>query len=194
MANTEHESNSPPTFVYDLPYERTDWGLSFDDFKKQNWTQNQLQKFILKTENEREKWIKSYNESAHESKKICQHIFKYTFYDPETKTNCTPKILLQIKTTNMAKWAERHKQLEKISREVLAAFLRKQKIELQEMKGSYEQRKAEIVISLKAHRKEHANEVIECPHCKAKVSRTGISKHKKSIKCLSFKQIHAETI
>jgi hypothetical protein len=66
--------------------------------------------------------------------------------------------------------------------------LKSTQIELQEIKDFYEQRKAEIATSLKAHRKEHANEVIECPHCKAKVSRTGISKHKKSIKCLSSKK------
>ena len=179
MANVEHEN----TFIHDLPYERTEWAQCFEEYK--SFTQNQLQKYILKSENERKKWIKSYYKSDYESVKCCQHIFKHTFYDPEKKRYETPKILLHNKTSNLTKWADQHCQLQKISSQVLKAFLNKQKVELQEVKDFYEQRKAEIAISLKAHRKEHANEVIECPHCKAKVSRTGISKHKKSIKCLS---------
>ena len=176
MANTKHESNSHP-FIYDLPYEQTQWAQFFEEYK--SCTQNQLQKYILKTENERKKWQNDI--SRWECVKICQHIFSNTCYDAEKKRYETPKILLQNKHCIVQEIQE----LSKICNRVLSAYLKQQGAELQEVKEFYEERKAEIATSLKAHRKEHANEVIECPHCKAKVSRTGISKHKKSIKCLS---------
>jgi len=184
MANIKHENNSH-TFIYDLPYDKTRWARFFKEYK--NCTQNQLQKYILKTENERKKWQNDI--SRWECVKICQHIFSHTFYDAEKQRYETPKILLQNKHFIVQEIQE----LSKICNRVLSAYLKQQGAELQEMKDFYEQRKAEIAISLKAHRKEHANEVIECPHCKAKVSRTGISKHKKSIKCLSNGQNIQET-
>ena len=175
MANTKHETNSHP-FIYDLPYEQTQWAQFFEEYNQ--CTQNQLQKYILKTENERKKWK---NISQWECVKICQHIFSHTCYDAEKKRYETPKILLR----NKHYIAEERQELSKICNRVLSAYLKQQGTELQEVKEFYEERKAEIATSLKQHRKEHANEVIECPHCKAKVSRTGMSKHKKSIKCLS---------
>ena len=111
-------------------------------------------------------------------------------YDAEKKRYETPKILLR----NKHYIAEERQELSKICNRVLSAYLKQQGAELQKVKEFYEERKAEIATLLKQHRKEHANEVIECPHCKAKVSRTGMSKHKKSIKCLSSKQFKHKTI
>jgi len=176
MTNNEHQTNPP--FIYDLPYKNTEWALFFT-FYEDN-TQNQLQKFILKTENERKLWSQNV-ENPYESIKTCQHIFKRTYYNTETKRYTTPPLLLQSKVFN----PEEVKQKRKIGPQILSAYLKRQEKELQEMKDYYEQTKVDIATKLKVHRKEHANEIIECPHCKAKVTRTGISKHKKSIKCQS---------
>ena len=173
-ANNEHQSNSHQKYPYDLPYEKTQWGKFFDDYKGCN--QNQLQKHILKTENERKNWS---DKNPYESLKICQHIFKYSHYDTEKEIYVTPKILLRNKhETNHLK----------IGCQVLTGYLKRQEKELEEVKDYYEQRKADIATSLKTHRKEHANEIIQCPICLANVTRTGISKHKKTIKCQSVLQ------
>jgi len=167
-ANYELQSNSH----HHLPYEKTQWGQFYEDYKTCN--QNQLQKHILKTENERKNWLVK---NPYESLKICQHIFKYSHYENERYS--TPKILLR---------SNGEKNHLKVGCQVLTAYLERQEKELEEVKAFYEQRKAEIATSLKAHRKEHANEIIQCPICLAKVSRTGISKHKKTIKCQSVLQ------
>ena len=92
MANTKHESNSHP-FIYDLPYEQTQWAQFFEEYK--SCTQNQLQKYILKTENERKKWK---NISQWECVKICQHIFSNTCYDAEKKDMKPQKFFYETNT------------------------------------------------------------------------------------------------
>jgi len=184
MTNVEVQNSSHQemeAFVFDLPYEKTEWGRFYDKHKTYN--QNQLQKYLLKTENERKEWLKLYkSRSFYILRTLCQHIFKFTHYNAQKEKNETPSILLlQSKHSNGDEFMEKNK----ICNTVFIAYWKRQEKELEEVKTFYERRKVELSASQKVHRREHANEVIECPRCQAKVSRTGMSKHKKSVKCLS---------
>ena len=138
------------------------------------------QKYILKTENKRKIWSEiNLHNDWFGSFRICQRIFKYSYYDTEKERYSMPKLFLRNHCGVL--------RLD-IGCQVLNAYLKRQEKELEEVKAFYEQRKAELATTLRAHRKEHANEIIECPICLAKVTRTGISKHKKTIKCQSVLQ------
>jgi hypothetical protein len=184
MPNAEPTNNSQPEmetqFIHDLPYDRTEWGQFYKDFKNQ--TQGQLQKYILKTENERKEWFRRYKNSPYENLKMSQHIFYCSHYNAEKEEWETPAILLKHATHFDV---EESRAKLKIGKEVFVAFFKRQKTELEEVKAYYQQRKEELAITQKAHHKEHANEVIECPICSAKVGRTSIARHKKTNKrCL----------
>jgi len=178
MTNVEVQTNSHQemeAFVFDLSYEKTEWGRFYDKHKTYN--QNQLQKYLLKTENERRDWKKKIGMCRYQTSKICQHIFKYTHYNAEKAKNETPSILLLQSKKLMEQY--------KISNKVFIAYWKRQQKQLEEVKTFYESRKEELSVHQKVHRREHANEVIECPRCQTKVSRTGMSKHRKTGKCLS---------
>jgi hypothetical protein len=175
-------------FIHDLPYFKTDWGQFYEEFKGQ--TQGQLQKYILKTENERKEWLRRTKNSPYEYLKIAQHIFYCSHFNAEKEEWETPAILLKHATHFDL---EESQEKRKIGKEVLTAFWKRQKTELVEVKAFYEKRKKELAITQKAHHQEHANEVIECPICSAKVGRTSIARHRKTNKrCLSFQNSSLE--
>ena len=85
---------------------------------------------------------------------------------------------------------EHHSELRKVATKVLKALHKRQAVELKEVKEYYEHRKKELDVTQKEHRKQHANELVECPFCSCKVVRTSIARHKKtSKKCLSLQSI-----
>jgi hypothetical protein len=97
--------------------------------------------------------------------------------------NETPKILLY--NSKKVSYEEKCKK-DEIYEKVLMEYLRRQLIEMQEVECYYENQKRELAIIQKEKRQNHANEMITCPHCKSMVTRTNLSKHKKSTKCITF--------
>jgi len=188
VQNAEPQQNSQPDlvvdFVYNLPYHRTEWGQFFSTYKSQ--TQGQLQKYILKTTNERKLWAKE-QDNPYERQRICKHLFYCTHYNEVKKEFETPAILLKH---DKHFHLEHHNELRKVTTKVFKAFHKRQAVELKEVKKYYEHRKKELDVTQKEHRKQHANELVECPICSCKVVRTSIARHKKTNKkCLSLQNI-----
>jgi 3-dehydroquinate synthetase len=109
MTNDELSNISPPLlendFIFNLPYEKTAWGLFYATYKEQG--QGQLQKAILKNKNELLKSNKI-KLNPHEKVKWVQHIFYSTEWDEKEQKYKTPFILLRHSTHgyNDSKWCE----------------------------------------------------------------------------------------
>ena len=191
MPNAEPQQDSQPAlkvdFIYNLPYDRTEWGQFFTTYKTQ--TQGQLQKYILKITNERKSWAKDQH-NPYERARICKHLFYCSHFNEQSQEFETPAILLKH---DKHFHLEHSNELRKITTEVFRAFHKRQAIELKEVKEYYEQRKKELEATHKEHRKQHASELVECPFCFCKVVRTSIARHKKTNKkCLSLQNIVLE--
>lgn len=172
-----------------LPYQKTEWGLFYADYKE--LTQLQLQKGLEKNINE---LTKTKNMGKYDIVKWVQHIFYETEYDKKTETFKTPELLLrQSKRGSIDKsgclkqeWSDDLNRTTDISSYVSKSYKARCVAEHKEVKAFYEARKIELEAEQKVAHKEHANELVCCPFCHCQVARTNLARHKKTNKkCLS---------
>ena len=194
MTNDELNNNSQPKtesgFVYDLPYNKTEWGLFYDSYKEQG--QLQLQKAIEKNKNE---LMKTNKMNPYDKIKWVQHIFYLTEWNEKSQEFQTPSILLrQAKhglETKSGCYNEEHSKdsarIREVSDKVFKAYRTRCVAEHKEVKAFYEQRKKDLEVEQKKAHKEHANENVCCPFCQCQVARTNLARHKKTNKkCLEI--------
>jgi hypothetical protein len=192
--NDELTNNSQPNikkdFVYNLPYNKTEWGLFYDSYKEQG--QLQLQKALEKNKNE---LLKSNKMNPYDKIKWVQHIFYLTEWNDKTEEYQTPTILLrQAKhglTTKCGFFSEEHSKdsakIREVSAKVFKEYRNRCVAEHKEIKAFYENRKKELEVEQKKAHKEHANENVCCPFCNCQVARTNLARHKKTNKkCLEM--------
>ena len=194
LKNFENEmTNEEPTFIeskqepfyFGLPYHRTDWGASYEVYKEMS--QNALQKGLLKHKNYQKK-IK--NSKLYENGKILsrkeyvmtrflKEIFYNTAYNEEENKWETPCALSDNKNESYAKFLV---DTDKIFTE----WYRRTKKEYEEVEQYYKTKKKELVLKQTVDRNTKSKQFVECPCCKSSVTRTNLSRHKKSIKCLKI--------
>jgi hypothetical protein len=183
-SHKEHLFKTPKMetiFDFDKYYNQTKWGILYTDF--QNKTQLQLAKATEHFENRRQEFIQRVNSLKLEKQQIVQHLFFKTELNTETNqyTN-TPSIVKRGNNNyNLKQVLERRH----ICFQIYDKYMERQRQELDQVKAFYEQRKQETSIADKLYRKEQANAKICCDRCGVFIVRTNISKHKKSLKCLS---------
>lgn len=134
-------------FLYDLPYENTEWGIFYSNYKTK--TQGQLQKFLLHMKKERANWIQEFKKGEYSKSQLCKHIFHQTGFNAEKKMNETPKLLLY--NSKKVKNEEKCKK-DEIYEKVLMEYLRRQLIEMQEVVCYFENQKRELAIIQKVKR------------------------------------------
>ena len=172
--NDEPTYKKETKFIYDLPYEETQWYVFYKDHKNSN--QGELQKHILKTKNDRNKWKIRIKTNPYEALKICQQIFYYSHYNKEKEEFETPSLLLRSNDIKPSRI---------LGKEIFVAYATRQLEELKEVSSYYELKKLELGIEQNKHHKERANELTECKFCKSKITRTNLAKHiKNSKKCI----------
>ena len=172
--STNHEPNNknkiPDDILYferlNLPYEDTEWGKFYVNYTEKN--NLQIQKFLLKVENEFSK-VDSIKHSAYRKMgkfRLVKRWFRNTDIDQHGKP-CTPQRILGDMGFDY--------------NEVAYTFLKRRVTrELNEVKSFYNNRKIELSEQNKTHRRERAKERVECPICKAKITRTNLAQHRKS--------------
>jgi hypothetical protein len=141
-------------FIYNLPYQTTKWGMFVSNY--QSLTQLQLQKGLLKFDNELTNFLKQ-GKRDYDRKKVVQHIFYNSYFNPNTQAYETPRMLIYQPTT--WKWDEVHK---------LYKF--------------YKRRKEEHDSDRIKYRRKRAMETIECEKCKCCFVRGNIARHRKTCK------------
>jgi hypothetical protein len=169
-------------FLYNLPYENTHWGRFYKSYKTQ--TQGQLQKAILRNKNEFHETREPKILKGHYHKmQWVKHIFYMTEYDETKQCYKTPDVLLfNEKHTGCQKHTNKMLALNKIAYEVFHAYWKRNSKEHAEVRAFYESRKKELEEKQRTARLLHANEEVECPHCKAKIARSNLSRHLKTNK------------
>ena len=172
--------------VYKLPYDKTEWGLFYEDYKEFN--QLQLQKALEKTKNQITKAKKmGYIDKLNYTK----HIFYKTEWNEKEEGFETPEILLRELPNSRTSqgcisqtWCSAYDDYKTTQEKIFKAYHERLIPQYKEVKAFYERRKEELELEQKEHHKERANEEVECPCCKSMVARTNLARHKKSKKCM----------
>lgn len=167
-------------------YDNTEWGRFYYNYK--DMTQCQLQKGILKFENERKRYNLKSNpcEITSEAKRIFHHT-----REDENGEYITPPELLKDKVNGKYNWqcVEATDKQRKKAKEYFRLYFTRQTTELEEVKAFYETRKAELAEEQREAHREKAREDVECPNCGRCVTRTNLSKHRKSKVCLNASKV-----
>ncbi len=166
-------------FPYSLCYEKTEWGLFYENHKEQS--QQALSKRILKMENEKAK-LRTKWKCVYERPKVVQGIFKNTEWDERRTLFVLPTILKMDKADrnkNSAWFDSKEKQL-KVVAVVFQKYFRRMESELDEVKIFFEQHQQKLKLEQASQHKSHASEAIICSICSACISRTNLARHKKT--------------
>lgn len=169
-------------FIYNLPYNLTNWGIFYNGFNE--CSQAQIQKALLKFHNLIHKFHETQSTNHYEIVKFIQKMFyKTELYNDEYRT---PEILLRINKDK--KWdLETTQKQRKICIAVYKQFIKRYMTEYEEVKQFYEYTKQQLEAVQKTNHKINANEKICCPICSQMVARTNFSRHKKTNKlCISM--------
>jgi len=166
-------------------YENTDWGKFYSNYKQmtQGQLQKGLQKFLKQREDYRTKSIEK------DGVAMCRQIF-YKTKRCEDDIYITPREL--FKDTNYhngPEWLSALHKQKKAAETLLIDYITRQTYEFNEVSDFYEKRKEEAAVLDKERRKAKSKEQVVCPYCNACVTRTNMSKHQKTIKCLAKQQI-----
>jgi hypothetical protein len=170
---------------YNLPYNKTEWGMFYEDYK--DLGQLQLQKAL--EHNKNELILIQKKDRHHDRLKYCQHIFYNTEWDEKLEEFKTPDILKRHTKHGYddTKWCDDYTKYKEVTNNTILAYYKRCKAEHVEVKSFYEQRKKELEITQKEEHKEHANEKVKCPFCQAEFARTNLARHKKTNKrCLEI--------
>ena len=165
-------------------YNETEWGSWFSDYK--DLDQGQLQKGLLKFENERKKTKDMWTRKV-DTISWAKHIFHNTCYDEELDEFITPKALLKRNTSGrpLSVQVEANDDQHSKAKETLKEYYKRQGVEYQEVKEFYETRKEQLEKEQRLIHREKSKEDVCCPICQAIVTRTNLAKHRRSKKCLS---------
>ena len=180
-------------FSYNLNYDKTEWGSFYLEYKTCN--QGQLQKFLLKIENERKKNMKIYkSKNPYDLIKVVQHLFYCSEYDNKLEQYITPKILLQsVDNGNSDKWLRDKILIQMVTKNVYIEYWKRQTEEKLEVLEFYNTRKSELELEQKIQHNAHAKELVSCSCCKSLVARTNYARHlKTNKKCLTIKMANGE--
>ena len=190
MMSTEPQNNiqliiepESETFPYNLPYENTSWGKFYKSYKELN--QGQLRKGLQKNGKYLSKSfeiLKSCN--PYHARSWLYHIFYKTEWDENEKSFRTPKIVYVVKdrrVPNLEKSA-RVTEKRKVIRTILLAYRRRSVKEHTEVVEFYKIRRDGLKEEHRKSRLKYGNEKVECPHCKAEVSKSNLSRHIKTNK------------
>ena len=170
--------------IFGLPYDNTEWGLFYQIYKSKN--QLQIQKYLEKVGNMLMK-----KRGIPEKRKFVKSIFYETDYDMATQKKMTPQIILKEKTRGYSDttWMKKHLKQTEILDSVYTKLIHRMTLEYAEVVAFYQEQKDYLELVQKQHRLDHAKMNIECPHCNASISRTNLSKHKKTNKkCLEIQE------
>jgi len=164
---------------YNLPYDKTEWGIFYETYKKQG--QLQLQKALEKNKNS---LLSMNNKSMYDKQKHIQSIFYHTEWNAEKDEWETPKILLRHtkRGYNDSNWLIDYKKFQEVTRNSLKSYNKRCIAEHKIVKAYYEQQKAKLELEQKEAHKLHANEKITCPFCEKVFARTNFDRHKKTNK------------
>ena len=185
----QEESN--PNFYLDLPYERTEWGLFYSQYKTMN--QLQINKQLLHHKLYYRKMMDSLkNNNPYDMMSYVKHIFR--IYNKDTDKYERPEIIynkhkhrqwLQQDNEEYMNylWKTEFDEYKKMCKRIVFDYYKRMGNEFVEIRTYYEANHIEKKVIEKDHRKEHAKEMVECPCCKAQVVRTNISRHMKTPKC-----------
>ena len=167
---------------YNLPYDKTEWGVFYETYKKQG--QLQLQKALEKNKNS---LLSMNNKSKYDKQKHIQSIFYASQWNTDKEEWETPPILLRHTKRGYddSNWCNDNYKFQQITLNALKSYNKRCLAEHKEVKAFYEQRKTELKLDQKEAHKSHANEKITCPFCQKAFARTNFARHKKTNKkCL----------
>lgn len=196
MTNDEVENNSNLQTTreidwikkYNLPYEKTEWGLFYSSYREQG--QLQLSKQLEKYANEYKPMkVALKDKNINDIGKLLQHFFYKTQWNEATQLYETPSILLRHSKRKMG---EIEWNLDKYNNEqncckVIKSYHKRFTAEYNEVKLYYKHKKVELERQHKEEHKQHANEEVVCPFCSKTFLRTNLSRHKKTNKkCLEI--------
>jgi hypothetical protein len=170
------------TFPYNLPYENTSWGKFYKSYKELN--QGQLRKGLQKNGkylSKSFKILKSCN--PYDARSWLYHIFYKTEWDENKKSFRTPKIVYVVKDRRDWKYKnDSVMEKRKVIRTILLAYRQRSLKEHNEVVEFYKIRRDELKKEHRESRLKYGNEKVECPHCKAEVSKSNLSRHIKTNK------------
>ena len=192
MTNDEVQNNShtekQSDFVFDLPYDKTQWGRFYESYKSMG--QLQIQKFLEKTWN-----LLTKKRTPPEKRSFVKSVFYETEYDANANRKITPKILLKEKTRGYSdsEWVEKHIKQTDVLDVIYTKLIYRMTLEYAEVVAYYQEQKNYLEFQHNEKKKEHAKTTIECPHCKASITRTNLAKHKKTNKkCIEIQNGRGE--
>ena len=186
-SNTISKKEIDYIIEYNLPYEKTDWGLFYETYKTKG--QLQLQKALEKNKNS---LLSMNNKSPYDKQKHIQSIFYHTQWNAEKDEWETPRILLRNTKQgfNDSNWVIDYKKFQQITRNSLKSYNKRCIAEHKKVRAFYEEEKQKLALEQKEAHKLHANEKITCEFCEKVFARTNFARHKKkNKKCLEVQAL-----